>query len=845
MNAENPPGLSPELSVDRLLAGREILLAACSKSMPRDFPQQMCSLVDDYFRARIREAVSEGILSSYDDLSIVAVGGYGRGQLAPFSDIDVLIITDLSVQEDLEDLASFFFHPLWDLKFDVGHGVRTVEQNIKLAKSDFKVLASLLDLRFIAGREEPFRQLVNEFREKVLTVSGDEFCRILWENRSEIGQGMDSVVLEPDLKNGWGTLRDVQFIRWCADIKGDYSPLNQGDLLDLCRDESLLMQARCAVHLLRKRKQDKLIIEILPDAASLCGFKGYDPAKRGNELLTSIHRAMVRVRSMGDALFRESFDAESRSFIDHCGIAGLKAGLEVFGIKSRTGAPLTREARRAVSAIDSAEGVKLTRSLKMLIDIFKGEFGWRASVEMLDSGVFKSFLPEFSMVADLVPYDGYHQYPPGRHSLLTVHKCCDIFRDEFSEGGKCISSADFDALILGAFFHDIGKGKRNHSERGAGIAEEILSRTDFPSRFKEDVVFLIREHLLLVRASRSIDLSSVEALQKIAGKIGSLRKLRMLFILSMADSMATGPRVWNSWSESLLREIHAGLELLLTDDALVDLGPETQLAETLRRVRERAKGYIDPGMAESLIGCMDERYLLVEDPDEIVQHMQQVFEFNRVYERDMVRKPAGKGGRGLSLVRAFETEDERRVKLVITAKDQDFLFAAQSGVLALHSVNILSADIFSWSDGTAVNIFIVEAPSENCPDDIWSRVERSIMYALTGRLALDFRLHKKRNSFLSRAVPCRVPTRISIDNESSEECTLIEVITQDRSGILYDMAAFFSRMNIDLRMARISTTGQSVFDVFHVEGPEGGKIEDKIHLKELVGALEYTLTGNV
>ncbi|NDV22395.1 ACT domain-containing protein [Desulfovibrio sp. JC022] len=841
MNAGN----IPESSIDRLLAGREILLAACAKSMPRDFPQQMCELVDGYFRARIREAVFAGILSSHEDLSIVAVGGYGRGQLAPFSDIDVLILTELSAHDDLEELASFLFHPLWDLKFDVGHGVRSVEQNLELAKSDFKVLASLLDLRFIAGRDESFRRLVNEFREDVLPAAGEEFCRILWENRSQTGKGMDSVVLEPDLKNGWGTLRDVQFIRWCADIKGDYFPLNETDLVDLCKDEALLMQARSGVHLLRKRKQDKLILEILPDVASLCGFKGYDPAKRGNELLTSIHQAMVRVRSMGDGLFRESFDAESRFFIDHrpsVGLGtGLKSGLEVFGIKSRTGAPLTRESRRAVSAIGSAEGISLTRSLKMLIDILKGEFGWLASVEMLDSGVFKSFLPEFSQVADLVPYDGYHQYPPGRHSLLTVHKCCDIFRDEFSEGGKCIGASDFDALILGAFFHDIGKGKRNHSERGAVIAEEILSRTDFPDRFKEDVIFLVREHLLLIRSSRAIDLSSVEALGKIAERVGSLRRLRMLFILSMADSMATGPRVWNSWSESLLREIYAGLELILTDDSFAEIDPGVQLGDTLRGLRERAAGQIDPGLLESLIGCMPERYLLVEDPDEIVLHMLQVLEFNRVYERDMVRKPAGKGGLGLSLVRSFETEDEKRIKLVITAKDQDFLFAAQSGVLALHSVNILSAEIFSWSDGTAVNVFIVEAPSENCPDDIWSRVERSIMYALTGRLALDYRLHKKRNSLLSKSAAGRVPTRISVDNESSGECTLIEVITQDRSGILYDMAAFFSRMNIDLRMARISTTGESVFDVFHVEGPDGGRIEDKSHLRELVSALEYAL----
>lgn len=841
MIQDTTPNVSPRDSVENLLAGREILLAACSRSMPRDFPQQLAGLVDAYFRERVDEAVECGILSSGENLSVVAVGGYGRGQLAPYSDLDVLILSDHMAGADLEELSAFLFHPLWDLKFEVGHGVRSVKNNLELALSDFKVMASLLDLRFIAGEEDPFQKLFSGFRNKVLPGAGDEFCRTLWENRSLMGVGMDSVVLEPELKSGWGALRDAQFVKWCADVKGSFSPLNQNDLSDLFRDEALIMRARCALHLFRKRKQDKLILEFLPDVASLCGVKGYNPAKRGNDLLTSIHKAMVRIRSMGDAIYRESFDRKGRSFIGCEEPVELKEALAVFEIKSRTGDPLTREARRAVSAVETSVGVSVEKALRDLIEILKGEHGWKASLEMLDSGLFKAFLPEFARVSELVPYDGYHQYPPGRHSLLTVHKCCDIFRDEFAEGGKCISAQDFDALVLAAFFHDIGKGSPGHSERGAKIVEEILSRTGFPARFKDDVIFLVREHLLLVRASRSIDLSSMDALRTIAGTVRSARRLRMLFILSMADSMATGPRVWNSWSESLLREIYAGLELVLTDESYSSLESEDLIADAVRRLWLTAAEDFESDVVESMIAVMPERYLLAEDPDDIVLHMKQVHEFNILYEKDLIRKPAGKGGRGINLVRSFATDDESRIKLVITARDQDFLFASQSGVLALHSVNILSAEIFSWADGTAVNTFIVESPSQAAPADIWARVERSIMYALTGRLGLDYRLHKKRNSLYTRSGPNRVPTRITVDNESSDSCTLIEVIAQDRSGLLYDMAAFFSRMNVDLRMARISTTGQSVFDVFHVEGPDGGKIMDREHTRELVSALEYVL----
>ncbi|SDK58206.1 UTP--GlnB (protein PII) uridylyltransferase, GlnD [Maridesulfovibrio ferrireducens] len=831
-----------EASIENLRAGRDALLAACSKSMPQDFSQRMALLVDCYFNARLAEAVVKGILPDCTGLSVLAVGGYGRGKLSPFSDLDVLVLTDLSKADVLENLAAFLFHPLWDLKFEVGHGVRSVPQNIELAKSDFKVLASLLDLRFIAGNEELFKTLSGEFTQKVLPVAGDSFCRTLWENRKAVGVGMDSVVLEPDLKNGWGTLRDVQFVHWCAGVKGDYLPLNSDDLADLRRDETLLIRVRSALHLTAGRKQDRLDIERLADVASLCGVKGYSPGKRGNDLLNELHAAMIRIRSMGDALYRESFIKDSQQFIKWSGPISLKSALNLFKIKSRNGNPLTREARRAVANLNSEIDICLGDVLNLLIKILEAPYGWRSSLEMLDSGVFNSFLPEFSKVAALIPYDGYHRYPPGRHSLLTVHKCCDINKDEFE--GETLTPADLDILMLGAFFHDIGKGGRDHHKRGAEITAEILSRTTFPSEFKDDIIFLVREHLLLVKGARRIDLSDGDSLLEIARKVGTTRRLKLLFILSMADSMATGPRVWNSWSESLLRELYSGLEQILAEASVHEFDNDQKIGETRARVKILSSEIMEGSLVDLMLDAMPDRYLLSLEPEEIVCHIEQVIEFNAAYEKDLIRKPCGKGGKGLNLVRSVENIADGRTRIVITARDQDFLFAAQAGVLALHSINILSADIFSWSDGTAVNIFTVESPSaESAPTDLWARVERAIMYAMTGRLSLDYRLHKKRNSFFAKTNSQKVPTQISVDNDSSELCTIIEVRTQDRSGILYDMAVTFSRMNVDLRMARISTTGSSVFDVFHVENSGWGKIEDSEYVKELVVALEYAVSS--
>ncbi|WP_031484692.1 [protein-PII] uridylyltransferase family protein [Maridesulfovibrio frigidus] len=842
----------PLTSVESLHAGREILLAACSKSMPQDFSQRMSLLVDEYFRARLEEAIGEGLLPGFAGISVVAVGGYGRGKLSPFSDLDVLLLIDSPKKLNLEDLAAFLFHPLWDLKFEVGHGVRSVQQNIKLAKDDFKVLGSLLDLRFVAGSEIPFETLAVKFKEKVIPAAGDSFCKTIWDNRSAIGVGMDSVVLEPDLKNGWGTLRDVQFVHWCASIKGNYFPLSDDDLENLLKDEALLIRVRSALHLVSGRKVDRLDIERLADVASLCGVKGYSPAKRGQDLLNELHAAMVRVRSLGNSLYRETFLRDSLNFISSDGLVTLKSALNLFEIKSHSGDPLTRDTRRAVAALDDISDISISDALGSLVKIFKGPFGWRASLEMLDSGLIGSFIPAFSKLAALVPYDGYHKYPPGRHSLLTVHKCCDIFREEFESpdnledkfNDKFLTDADLDILVLAAFFHDIGKGGREHSERGAEITAKILSQTNFPSEFNEDILFLIRSHLVLVKAARRIDLSDVDSLLEIGRKVGTPRRLRLLFILSMADSMATGPRVWNSWSESLLRELYNGLNHVLTEGDLLEVDSSLKIATTLEKVKALASDVLGEELIDTMLSAMPDRYILNEEPDEIVSHMQLVRRFNGAYEKDLIRKPSGKGGKGLNIVDVAEIEDGR-TRLVIISRDQNFLFASQTGVLALHSINILSAEIFSWSDGTAVNIFTVKTPpAESIPEDLWARVERSIMYAMTGRLSLDYRLHKKRNSLFAKSNSAKVSTQISVDNDSSESYTIFEVKTQDRSGILYDIATTFSRMNIDLRMARISTTGNSVFDVFHVENSGWGKIEDREHVKELVGALEFAVSDS-
>lgn len=822
-------------ALGKLKAGRELLLGSCSRRVVKNFTMRMSKLMDSYFISRFKEAEMEGLVSSCGEISVAAVGGYGRGRLAPFSDLDVLIVVGKKPGCNLEELVSFLFYPLWDLKFDVGYGIRTVKENLKLASTDYKVMTSLIDLRFLVGNSRPADELDEKFSSQLRSSAGRALIKTLWENRIKGVSDMDCVVLEPDLKNGWGGLRDVNFLFWSRSVLGGWGPLNAVDISTLHADNEYLLEVRSALHLVSGRKKDVLALEKLPEVASLCGVRDYNPARRGEKLLSVLHRAMIRIRSMGAALYREGF-TPSAEVLDWDGEGGIKGAMEVFRSKSKSGLPLSRRARRLISGVsDSAEG-NHSGILTALIEILRAPDGWKTSLEMLDSGLLTAILPEFARASELVPFDGYHQHTPGRHALLAVRKTIEIIDDEFSGVGG-LSGGDTDLLVLAALMHDIAKGSDDHSIRGAEVASGILEAAGINGEESADVIFLIREHLLLVQAARRIDMSDSFSLRELVRKIGGIRRLKMLFVLSMADSMATGPRVWNRWSEGLLRELYSRLYSLLDGQGL--RSAEDLVLKRRAQLRKFSSGVLNKAFLEETLDSMPDRYLLSFEPGVILEHLKAVAKYREALAKDLIRRPSGRGGLGVNVVREC-LHGNGWVQVVVAAMDQPLLFSTQAGVFSLHGLDVLSAEFFSWADNTALNVFTLRESGENkLPADVWERAQRSIFYAMTGRLALDYRLHKKRSSFLESRSVTYAPTVITLDNDSSENSTIIEIQTGDRTGLLYDISQVFSRMNADIKMARICTSGINVFDAFHLRGADGRKIVDKGQLDELVRALNF------
>jgi [protein-PII] uridylyltransferase len=455
---------------------------------------------------------------------------------------------------------------------------------------------------------------------------------------------------------------------------------------------------------------------------------------------------------------------------------------------------------------------------------------------MEEVGFLSSFIPEFAKIRNRVQFDSYHTFPVGRHSLETVKRLKGIHaQKEMLLLDIFLELSDPEPLFLAGLFHDIGKIGKGHAARGAKIAHKILRRLNYSREATEEVLFLIRHHLLLVETATRRDLNDEKSVVQCARTIGNPERLRMLYLLTWADSMATGPRAWNDWIANLVLELFFKVLHILERGELATVDAAQKVQQTMDQVRKKMalhKEGVDP---EPFFEVMSPRYLLATTPRDIVRHIEMVLGMREPLKKD--------AGHPFSF-EARENPVENCAEITFLAKDRPGLFADMAGVLALNSVNILSADIYTWRDGTAVDIFKATKPLDPInPDRTWQNVRRDLERTFEGKLSLAYRLGQKRtSSVLSNHKRPSRPPQVMVDNRSSDFFTLIEVFADDRVGLLYLITKALFDLRLDIRIAKIATKGDQTADVFYVRDLEGQKIEDEEHLKEIEEALRFELT---
>ncbi len=771
-------------------------------------------------------------LGSPAGVALVALGGYGRGRLSPRSDVDVLIAHDGSNAERVAELAEALLYPLWDAGFTVGHGVRTREESLALADDRLDARTSMLDARVVAGDPAVFRATGDAIRASVRDDPRG-FAETLRADAHERRERAGSVssLLEPDLKQGAGGLRDVQMLGWLEIAFGrpleDAGVLRRVERAAVDAADEFLERVRGALHLTAGREGDRLILEQQPTIARALGFADEPGLTDVDALMRQVfeHARQVEhvTRSM---LARASGDAPDDDVeiepTPHGVLTGFAAAAE------RGDGVLPTSALDRIEEASVPEAVRWTDDVRdAFLRIVRAEAGTRA-LETLDRlGLLVRFVPSWGDVRCRPQRDPYHRSSVDEHLLGALANMRALLHGRVTDPmlvDAVASVEDRDGALLGALFHDIGKvGRGAHVAEGARIVEETFGTMGIDERSRSLATFLVREHLLLSDTATRRDLEDENLIHDVATRGGDPERLAALTLLTIADAEATGPLAWTPWRAALVRELVSKVQRVLERG---EVGPQTavRLAERVEELRTRLAG-VDPDELERFFLRMPRSYLLTMPVETIAaQHPLIAPRFQLHEVRTLATHGTGPGTYALTVV----------------AADRPGLLSMIAGALSLAGLSILSAHVFTTDDGTAVDVFDVEGTFEHEVGEVRWRDFRSILRkAIEGRLSLGYRVEEKRRRY--PAPRGEVPVRVAVDNSASDFSTVIEVGAADRIGFLFDVTRTLSELGLDVHLAKVATYGARVVDAFYVRDELGRKVDDDDRIAELRRVLEARL----
>ena len=790
-------------------------------------------------------------------VSLVALGGYGRQELFPFSDIDLMVLFRQEVgDEDIAKIADAVFYPLWDAGFEVGHGVRTVEEAMALAHEDFYFRVAMLDARLLCGSQLLYFKLLSDYREKFVEGQRRDFVetmkRLRLERREKFGS--HSYLLEPHIKESKGGLRDIQAMLWTAKVmyglEGMQGLVNAGILTEEEHDTfvaswDMLVKVRNRLHYVSGRKNDQLYFEQQEEIAEVLAYQGRDGFLAVEVLMQEMYRHLQNIAVVTDLFFAHVDDvlglgATSGKVSDKVVEAGIEIRgngihltaslgdlqkkphllLRLYLASARYGVPVHHRSAKLVSANLNLVTDKVrasARAAQPFLEILeKADDVVGVLGNMLESGLLAAYIPEFSRIQTLAQHDLYHIYTVDRHSLQAVDELRRVAGEQEEVCGIVGSSR---VLYLAALLHDIGKGSgKDHSEVGAEVGFTIGQRLGLSEEECEDLSFLIRYHLFMPENALRRDLHDVAFVKGCAELIGTASRLAMLYLLAIADSRATGPSAWSEWKAQLLQEMYLTvrpyLELSRFDRAHAGF-VESQVEQGVIWLRQQVGELLaaESDLRVSVDDLTDD-YLQSFTPETVAGHV--------VTHRDNYRLLRQK-----SLV--FASEKKQQWSLLIMSFDQPGLLAKICGVLALNNLTVLNAQIFTWSDGTVVDVLDV-MPSDGLrfAERDWQGLNVELDRAIAHRLGLSHRLYKKlasqhgrKKELISRRQP-----HVTIDNETSGTYTIVEVYGREREGQLYRVTQTLADFGINIFKAFIATEVEWSIDVFYVLDRSGAKVKE-------------------
>ncbi|HEY0105647.1 MAG TPA: [protein-PII] uridylyltransferase [Rhizomicrobium sp.] len=797
-------------------------------------------------------------------ICIVATGGYGRGELAPGSDIDLLFIRPFKQTPWGESVIEFILYMLWDMGLKVGHATRSLADCVRLAKQDITIRTAILEARFLWGDHKLFDELRKKFWSEVATGTGQDFveAKLAERDARHARQGESRYLVEPNIKEGKGGLRDLQTLYWIgkyvyhledAAQLVDHNVLTKDEYKTFQKAEAFLWDVRVKLHYLVGRAEERLSFDVQPDLAARMGFSGDSP-RRAVEAFMKAY--FLVAKDVGDLtrIFCAALEVQNRK--RRPSLAAMLPGF----LRPRTGSDdffvengrLT--ARGAIFRTDPVNMIRIfhiadakkvdvhpdalrtiTRSLdlidetvrqdkeanRLFLEILSSRHDpERALRRMNEAGVFGRFVPEFGRVVGLMQFNMYHHYTVDEHLIRAVGNVAEIERggrkDEHPLATDIVKRITArEALYVAMLLHDIAKGlPGDHSDVGAAIAQGLCPRLGLSPEDTAAVMWLVKYHLVMSDTAQRRDISDPKTVKDFVGQVQTPEMLRLLLVLTVADIRAVGPGVWNGWKGQLLRELYYEAEAVMTGgDATPARSARVEQAKTALAARI---GDLPKATQERLLTRHYDNYWLAFDDCGHERHAR------------LMAKADAQGE--LFALDATSSDFRSVTEVVLYTPDHAGLFSQLAGAVSASGGSIVEAKAFTTCDGFALDAFTIQdADGEPFGDAarlerLRQSIERTLRGEMTPRAAIARRPQRRRASAF------KVTPKVNFDNEASAHATVVEVEGLDRPGLLYDVTDALFQSGLSISSAMVSTYGERAVDVFYVRDGFGHKVRHEERL---------------
>ena len=882
--AKEPAGEARVAVVEAMRAaqkqGRSAIATAFAAAPFRSRPTTMAynHLTDCLVRAALRTAIEllhpNPTPTDGERLAVIAVGGYGRGEMAPFSDVDLLFLTPYKITPWAETVIEATLYLLWDLKLKVGHSSRTIRDCLRLGGEDFTIRTAMLEHRFLFGDEPLAQELDTRLRADLFKGTERAFieAKLAERDSRHIRQG-ERYVVEPNVKEGKGGLRDLQSLFWIGKYihqvqdAAELVPLGlftQEEFEAFVAAEDFLWATRCHLHLISGRATEQLTFDMQVSVAEAMGYEdgsGRRAVERFMQdyflhatqvgdltriFLTKLEADHLKAEPLLDRLFKRKPRVRAGYEVIHnrLAIADETAFLtdklnllRLFEEALRTGMLIHPDAMRLIKSnlhlIDDdmrndAEAQRIFLDL-----LLKHGNPERALRRMNELGVLSAFIPEFEHIVAMMQFNMYHSYTVDEHIIQCVAQLAKIEKGELIENLPVVSSilkegVNRRILYVALLLHDIGKGRdEDHSILGAQMVRKIAPRLGLKQDEVDTAEWLVRYHLLMSDMAQKRDIADPRTVRDFAKAVQTVKRLDLLCVLTVCDIRGVGPTTWNNWKAVLIRALYRQTRRAL-EDGMEALTREGRGTEAKRALREALTDWPRKDLQTEVARHYDPYWQGL--------HVTAHVDFARLL-RDI--------GQDEIVMDLHPDEDRDATRACFVMPDHPGIFARLTGALALVGANVVDARSYTTKDGFVTDAFWIQDVEGNPYDPSrLPRLRKMIERTLAGEVVTRDAM-KDRDKVKKREKAFRVPTHITFDNEGSDIYTIIEVDTRDRPGLLHDLTRTLAASNVYIANAVIATYGEQVVDTFYVKDMFGLKYHSESKQRTLEKRLRAAIAEGV